>query len=59
MDSLRALLCARPARDQLRFAFFSRFWARFSSKLFVAFFFVSFFRSIPLPMIRAPGKCRQ
>jgi hypothetical protein len=45
-------------RDQLRLAFFSRFTARFSSSVFAGFFFVSFFRSIPLLMFRAPRKCR-
>jgi hypothetical protein len=45
-------------RDQPRLDFFSRLRARFSSKVFAGFFFCSFFRSIPLLMIRAPGKCR-
>ena len=49
----------RPDTDtQLRFAFFSRFAARFSSNVLVGFFFDSFFRSIPLLMIRAPDECR-
>jgi hypothetical protein len=52
LSSLRSR--RRKARAQLRFAFFSFFAARFSSSDFAGFFFCSFFRSIPLLMIRAP-----
>jgi hypothetical protein len=40
-------------RDQPRAALFSFFAARFSSSVLVGFFLSSFFRSIPLPMIRS------
>jgi hypothetical protein len=43
----------REANTQPLACFFSLFAARFSSSVLVGFFFSSFFRSIPLPMIHS------
>src|ERR1700677_531148 len=43
----------RAGRAQPLACFFSFFAARFSSRVLVGFFFSSFFRSIPLPMIHS------